>query len=638
MSAPDNPDDKETPRKTSNADQPENSASESEDASASAETQPFAARTEAPSEPGGTAEQPSEPDPAAIKTPPDDSSFAPSGSKRGLKRALRAVAVLFVVCLIGGPALFAWCVSETFPTAGINVAPSGGSLACPEIAGHFKDCYLSEEIAISAPAAPEKTGIAELCCDFVVDRTLTITASYKDASGNVPGTLNADSNALSLRDETRITGDPILLAGGEIPSRSITLSVEPVFSMPLLDQIEALMGMPTGISPAGLVAVISPQSAETFRSENTIPLTVGGTMVRISNGISDVQQLRVLAQTSASLLFPDVLSGGRNAEQILSDHSAFPGGSGDWLMRKINSVGMSDAVGIQAAHDALWSQSVAREETSEEAVAAQQQAGRACITFYGALRQNFSRFDAAIATYLTARTTGLLTAVSPADWHGCKDPDAARLSGELTADWQALDAPVFEGEIAPDSQPAPESLAGYDKPDARDEKMIQKLLLDFASAAKSGARFQDIEAAIADSVTIRFGRSGEAAPGSRDSVLRMLHRQWTHFGCWIYAPTSGKAGRALILAEAQYPYLNRIMLGFGAGGLVEKIEVAGVIFDDILRFKAANRGSGCQQFLNPVRLTDYGEWYAANPVGTATPFDHAERLFREGLQRKFRLD
>ena len=417
MSAPDNPDDKETPRKTSNADQPENSASESEDASASAETQPFAARTEAPSEPGGTAEQPSEPDPAAIKTPPDDSSFAPARSKRGLKRALRAVAVLFVVCLIGGPALFAWCVSETFPTAGINVAPSGGSLACPEIAGHFKDCYLSEEIAISAPAAPEKTGIAELCCDFVVDRTLTITASYKDASGNVPRTLNADSNTLPLRDETRITGDPILFAGGEIPSRSITLSVEPVFSMPLLDQIEALMGMPTGISPAGLVAVISPQSAETFRSENTIPLTVGGTMVRISNGISVVQQLRVLAQTSASLLFPDVLSGGRNAEQILSDHSAFPG-SGDWLMR-IDSIGMSDAVGIQAAYDALWSQSVAREETSE---------GRRRATATAALHHllwrsaaNFNRFDAAIATYLTARTTGLLTAVSPADWHGCKD-------------------------------------------------------------------------------------------------------------------------------------------------------------------------------------------------------------------------
>jgi hypothetical protein len=638
MSAPDNPDDTKNPPKTSNANQPENLASESSGANASGEKKSFTASKEAASKTSGHEKQPSEPDAAAKNTASDDSSVAPPKPKRRLKYVLRGVAAAIVVCVIGGPALFAWCLSEIFPTAEINVVPSGGSLACPEIAGHFTDCYLAEEISITAPAAPEKSGIAELCCDFVVNRTLSITASYKNASGNLPGTLNTDSNALSLRDETRITGDPILLADGEIPSRSVTLSVEPIFSMPLLEHIEALLDKPTGISIAELAAVFSPRSVETLRSEKDIPLTDGGTVVRISNGISDVQQFRVRARTSASLLFADALSDGRNTGQILTDTGAFPTDSDEWLMRRIDSVGSTAAVGIRAAHDALRSHSVARQETSKEAVAAQQQAGRACITFYGALRQNFSRFDAAIATYLSARTTGLLTALSPADWHGCKDSGAARLSGELTADWQALDAPMFDVVIAPDSELEIEPAASYQKSDARDKKIVQKLLLDFASAAKSGARLQDIKAAINDIVTIRFGRSGEAVPGSRDSVLRMLHRQWTHFGCWIYAPTNGKDGTAMMLAEAQYPYLNRIMFGFDAGGLVEKVEVAGVTFDDILRFKAANRGSGCQQFLNPVRLADYGEWYAANPVGTATPSDHAERLFHQGLQRKFRLN
>ena len=94
----------------------------------------------------------------------------------------------------------------------------------------------------------------------------------------------------------------------------------------------------------------------------------------------------------------------------------------------------------------------------------------------------------------------------------------------------------------------------------------------------------------------------------------------------------------MLLAEAQFPYLNRIVLDFDPSGRITKMEVTGVTFDDLLRFKAANRGSECQNFLNPVRLADYRDWYAVNPVGAATPADHAERLFREGLQQKFRLN
>ncbi|MEO9903799.1 hypothetical protein [Nisaea sp.] len=631
MSAPDNPDGKKNPKKTSNANQPETTASESEDANASEEKKPVAASKEAASETGSNKEQPPKPELSATKDPSANRSADGSKPQQRSKRALRGVAAAIAVLLVGGPALFAWCLSETSPTLGITVVPSGGSVACPEIAGHFEDCYLSEEVTVSAPAAAEKTGIAKFCCDFVVDRTLAIAATYMDTSGNLPGTLTADSSALSLRDGTRLTGDPVLLVGGKIPSRSMTVSAEPVFSMPLLEHVETLLGQSTGISVAGLAAAISPQSAETSRSENDIPLTEGGTMVRVSSGSSDFQQLSIRARTSASLLFSDVLSRGKNAGQILTAPGALPADSGGWLIRRIDSVGPSDATGIRAAHDALQSQSVARQETSEEAVAAQQQAGRACIAFYGALRQNFSRFDAAVATYLTARPTGLLTALSPVDRDGCKDPDAIPLSEELAADWQALDAPVVDLVMVPDSEPKMEL-------DTTDHEIVKKLLLDFASAAKSGARLQDIEAAINDPVAIRFGRTGEAASGSRDSVLRMLHQQWTHVGCWIYAAPNGNGGMAMMLAEAQYPYLNRIVLGFDAGGLVQKVEVTGVTFDDILRFKAANRGHGCQEFLNPVRLADYRDWYADNPVGVATPSDHAERLFHEGLKRKFRLN
>jgi hypothetical protein len=168
--------------------------------------------------------------------------------------------------------------------------------------------------------------------------------------------------------------------------------------------------------------------------------------------------------------------------------------------------------------------------------------------------------------------------------------------------------------------------------------MVRKVLLDLASAAKSGARLQDIKASISDPVAIRFGRGGTETPGSRDAVVRMLYRQWSHVGCWIYAAAPGSGGSAMLLAEAQYPYLNRIVLDFDTAGRITKVEVTGVTFDDLLRFKAANRGTECQSFLNPVRLADYRDWYAVNPVGAATPSDHAERLFHEGLQQKFRLN
>lgn len=623
MSAPDNPDDKKDLNKTSNASQPETPTPEKNDAEASAEKKPAAAKKKP------------KPELSATKDPADKLAEEKTGSPRqGAswgKRAALSIAAVIAIILIGGPALFAFCLSETSRPFEAAIAPNGGPVACPAIAGHFEDCYLSEEITVSAPAAAAKTGMDKFCCDVVVERSLVITAGYKDSSGNLPRTLNANGDTLPLHDGARLTGNPVLLAGGAVPPRSLDLSARPVFSMPLLEWTEGLTGSPTGISVEKLVAMISPDATETSRINKDIPLAEDGTMVRISTGAPEFQQISIRARTSATLLFSDILSNGVDAARILTASGALPPGTSGWLMRRVVAAGPSASARIQAAHEKLQSQSVSRLDASEEAATAQWEAGRACIAFYAAMRQDFSRFDAAVATYIAARPTGLLTALSPADQHGCSDSGAAGHSGELAADWQALDAPVVDLAMAPAIETKTESSAA-------NQDVVKKLLLDFASAAKSGARLQDIKAAINDPVAVRFGRKGQAASSSRESVLRMLHQQWAHVGCWIYAPVSDTGGTAMLLAEAQYPYLNRIVLGFDDGGLVERVEVTGVTFDDILRFKAANRGRECQEFLNPVRLADYRDWYADNPAGTPTPSDHAERLFHEGLMRKFQLN
>lgn len=623
MSAPDNPDDKKDLNKTSNASQPETPTPEKNDAEASAEKKPAAAKKKP------------KPELSATKDPADKLAEEKPGSPRQGspwgKRAALSIAAVIAIILIGGPALFAFCLSETSRPFEAAIAPNGGPVACPAIAGHFEDCYLSEEITVSAPAAAAKTGMDKFCCDVVVERSLVITAGYKDSSGNLPRTLNANGDTLPLHDGARLTGNPVLLAGGAVPPRSLNLSARPVFSMPLLEWTEGLTGSPTGISVEKLVAMISPDATETSRINKDIPLVEDGTMVRISTGAPEFQQISIRARTSATLLFSDILSNGVDAARILTASGALPPGTSGWLMRRVVAAGPSASARIQAAHEKLQSQSVSRLDASEEAATAQWEAGRACIAFYAAMRQDFSRFDAAVATYIAARPTGLLTALSPADQHGCSDSGAAGHSGELAADWQALDAPVVDLAMAPAIETKTESSAA-------NQDVVKKLLLDFASAAKSGARLQDIKAAINDPVAVRFGRKGQAASSSRESVLRMLHQQWAHVGCWIYAPVSDTGGTAMLLAEAQYPYLNRIVLGFDDGGLVERVEVTGVTFDDILRFKAANRGRECQEFLNPVRLADYRDWYADNPAGTPTPSDHAERLFHEGLMRKFQLN
>jgi len=648
MSAPDNPGDKNDPKKTPNDEKPETSATDKKDAAASSvaasDVKDSASPKPAPSKKDSAtsansasarsdkkSDSSAKPGLSANRDPADKQ--AETTAKPPRRRLTLAIAAGLAIILLGGPALFAFCLSQSTQAFDAAIAPTGAPVACPVIAGHFDDCYLSEEVTVSAPAASAKSGIDAFCCDVAVERSLIISAEYYDASGNLPRTLNADGNSLPLDDGARIAGNPVLLSGTSPPSRALRLSALPQFTVPLLEQVETLLGHPTGISVERLIASIAPDAVEGHVIEKDVPLTEGGTMVRISTGMPEFQQISIRARTSGTLLFADTLSTGVNAAEILTAPSGIQQPAGGWLMRRIASAGPSGGAGIRAAYDSLQQVSVSRLAADDESPDELRAAGSACVAFYSAMRQDFSRFDAAVATYVAARPTGLLTSLSPADPHGCIDDRNSGRSSELAADWLALDAPMVELVMAPTSET--EKTAGADE---ADQELVKKLLLDFASAAKSGARLQDIKAAINDPVAVRFGRKGQAASSSRESVLRMLHQQWAHVGCWIYVPSNGVGGMAMMLAEAQYPYLNRIVLGFDAGGLVEKVEVTGVTFDDILRFKAANRGHDCQEFLNPIRLADYRDWYADNPFGTATPSDHAERLFHEGLKRKFRLN
>tara|TARA_E500000305_G_scaffold19332_1_gene14430 strand:+ start:566 stop:2512 length:1947 start_codon:yes stop_codon:yes gene_type:complete len=648
MSAPDNPGEKNDPKKTPNDEKLETSATDQKDAaessvkasdvkgaasskSASPKKDSTTGANSASAQSDKKTGPSAKPDLSAKRDAADEQAETTTKPPQRPRRLAIAIAAGLAIILLGGPALFAFCLSQSTQSFDAAIAPTGGPVACPVIAGHFNDCYLSEEITVSAPAAATKSGMEAFCCDVAVERSLILKAEYNDASGSLPRTLNAGGNSLPLDDGARITGNPILLSGTSSPQRSLRLSALPQFTVPLLEQAEAFLGHPTGIPVEQMIASIVPDAVQERVVQKDVPLTEDGTMVRISTGTPEFQQISIRARTSGTLLFTDMLSGGMNPAEILTAPSGLQQSSNGWLMRRITAAGPSGGAGIGAAYDTLQRQSVSRITASDEAPDALQAAGRACVAFYSAMRQDFSRYDAAVATYVAARPSGLLTALSPADPHGCIDDGNSVRTSELAADWLALDAPMVELVMASATE-------GKTSPDTTNQEPVKKLLLDFASAAKSGARLQDIKAAINDPVAISFGRKGGTTPGSRDSVLRMLHQQWTHVGCWIYAPSSSGGGTASMLAEAQYPYLNRIVLGFDAGSQVKKVEVTGVTFDDILRFKAANRGRGCQEFLNSVRLADYRDWYADNPAGTATPSDHAERLFHEGLKRKFRLN
>lgn len=561
---------------------------------------------------------------------------SPSAGKpaRPRRRMWSAIAALVALVIVGGPSLFLLCLSQTSPPLAVDLAPSGSPVGCTAVAGHFTGCYLSEEITVSAPAQAQKEGFERFCCDFVIERTLTPAASYSDGSGSLPATLNADGTNLPLADGTRRTGNPVLRRDGGTPERRIRVVSEPVFNVPAIEALEQLLGQPLADEIAPLIAAVAPDAAARSEHEQAVPLTDGSTMVRLSGGDGKAVQISIRARTTPTLIFSEIVGGGTAPENILTTPGVLSGAANGWLPAQIDNLAPAGHREIRTAYGALRQHSVSRLEASEEAGAGQQMAGKACIDFYGALRDRFSRYDAAVATFIAAGPTGLLTTLSPADPHGCSDPARAALSAELSADWTALDAPFVTLAI-PEVQATEETASAA----AEDEEtMVRKVLLDLASAAKSGARLQDIKASISDPVAVRFGRGGSQTPGSRDAVVRMLHRQWSHVGCWIYAAAPGSGGSAMLLAEAQYPYLNRMVLDFDSEGRISKVEVTGVTFDDLLRFKAANRGSECQNFLNPVRLADYRDWYAVNPAGAATPADHAERLFHEGLQQKFRLN
>jgi hypothetical protein len=554
-------------------------------------------------------------------------------AKPARRRYLGLVAALLAVLIVGGPALFLLCLSESAKPLDISVSPGGDAVSCREVAGHFKDCYLSEEITVSAPAPAAKDGLERFCCDFIVERTVLPTASYSDGSGAVPQTLAAGDTALPLADGTRRTGNPILHSGDGSLERRIRIVAEPVFTMPALSVLEKLLGQPVQLDLGSMISTIAPEAAARSERAQDIRLTEGGTMVRLNQGTGDPTQISIRARTTPTLIFADILAGGTPPDAILAQPGVLPRAASGWLPAQIDSVAPGGHSDIRTAYSGLQQHSVSRLAASAEAEADLQAAGRACIGFYGAMRERFSRYDAAVSTFIAAGPTGLLTSLSPSDPHGCSDPGRTALSSDLAADWAALNAPFVVLAVPKVDAEEVTSAAAEDE-----EAMVRKVLLDLASAAKSGARLQDIKASISDPVAIRFGRGGTETPGSRDAVVRMLYRQWSHVGCWIYAAAPGSGGSAMLLAEAQYPYLNRIVLDFDTAGRITKVEVTGVTFDDLLRFKAANRGTECQSFLNPVRLADYRDWYAVNPVGAATPSDHAERLFHEGLQQKFRLN
>ena len=260
------------------------------------------------------------------------------------------------------------------------------------------------------------------------------------------------------------------------------------------------------------------------------------------------------------------------------------------------------------------------------------EAGQQCITLYQSLRAALSRLDAALTTYAVALPSGLLTRHPDQFDHGCTGVSAETETAELTEDWRALGLELPRIETALEDASGATADVPDDKPDiepVRPARRPGRFLLSIASAAKSGARLDQLEAAMDETLAVRIGETTRYEGRDRGDVIRMLHRQWSHAGCWLYDAGAG-AGTLTLHVEAQFPYLNHIAFRRAENGLITAVEITGVTLQELSRIKRENRGRRCQAFLDPARIADYALWLGAEGAGTRTPVDHVLRLLEDG--------
>ncbi|MBT6137943.1 MAG: hypothetical protein HOH65_10755 [Rhodospirillaceae bacterium] len=561
-----------------------------------------------------------------------------------------AATVILLIILFGGA--FYLCLPERGGPIAIEARPQGAAVAACAVPGlGTPECYARVLVSRATPAEPpRKSRLKSLCCDYVMERTdireLAIRLDGADWVMPTNGSAKVDAATATVSD-----GEGFALEGGVVrvvQGGKLTLSLEAKrrseIAVPLIERF-----LPNKAEHAAgwLMRSLSLEPAAGAVSIGIAPSldrkAQTGRAVRISEkGRGGGVPVSVTVDLSPTVLFVDLATNGAEAASLFERLSpeAYPtaselarqlaGSSGQATFASLTGRNLAAAVKILRRFDRAEVSRLSRIESEQAKVLA---LGEQCIDLYGYLRGALTRFDAAVITFLAAHPTGLLTHRAEAFDHACWSESATELAEELTADWLFLSAPLPILSAAMEPQEKPQATAAAP---ATSPATPTRALGALVSAAKSGAGRELLSDMLAEKVRVRVGNLAVHEARPKADVLRALTRQWTHAGCWLHASGVGPSVASLHV-EAQFPYLNHILLRFGAEGQITTIEITGVTLGELTQEKLVNRGRACQAFLNGARLSDYAALLRPAGYNARTPVDHMARLIEHGPSGKLKL-
>lgn len=570
----------------------------------------------------------------------------PPPPRRETRRWPRRVLLIFAI-LLTLPGAVIFCLALQGNTLSIeSPEPTSTETRCPDQIPPFTDCYTGAKVTVT-PVAGSGTGALRICCDFVAERQYEATVSFRASGALDAQWINADvqttgmyrrvETAANSNLEITVTGAQrasLPLLGG-VMSRSAQTTV--------LKAFEAFTArLPSSLQdfwrsgPTTATATVSAAPASTgreiiVRADDREVLKIGTTSelfqsLLFHEHVDNAGELGMLGAEFERGLFPPATQTGDRIRELATS-SDYQGLSRDGLNQAASLIDLLNGV------------SVSRLSRLAEEVETFKEAGAYCIALYQTLRAILSRLDATLTTYAIGLPTGLLSRQPGTYDHGCVAPGSEADVTALNAGWQALGLRLPEIETSLEKPLAEPTSIDTDQTDSEPAKPAQtpgRFLLSIASAMKSGAQAETLKTGLAQSLTVQIGEARRSKTHKRDEVIRMLFRQWSHAGCWLYE--NGKGAATLTLhVEAQFPYLNHIAFRRAVNGLITAVEVTGVTYSDLLGVKRLNRGKDCQAFLDPTRMADYEFWLAAEGVGARTPVDHALRLLSQGPEPDLKL-
>lgn len=524
-------------------------------------------------------------------------------------------------------------------------------IGCPTQSSSFTDCYARTRVSVRAVVA-DSSGALRFCCDPEAERQSVPSISVALLGDTNARWSNADDETGASR--TVADGEDAITRFRLLQSPTST-SIDVVLSGPSRPSLPLFGGFVSEQTAAGILGDIEtvagrlpPILASAWQRET------GPARLRIvakpvpsepnvigRAGDREIMMISATTEVTRSLLFSDEVEQSgelKNLGTVLAKTSLpTPKQLRD---RVLELTGALDTGELPAENltraatliELLGGTVVSRLSRVTEETERVIEAGEQCLWLYENLRSTVSRLDAALATYVASLPSGLLTRQAGTFDHGCTDGSDTAITLELTQGWRVLG--LHFPEIATALEDTDKAGVGIreDNPiltPTRPARQPGKFLLSVASATKSGARLESLQASLAETLDVRIGESIRNTGRDRNDVIRMLHRQWSHAGCWLYDTGDG-AGTLTLHIEAQFPYLNHIAFRRAKNGLITGVEITGVTLREISEIKRRNSGAGCQAFLHPARMADYASWLAAEGIDARTPVDHALRLLEDG--------